>query len=50
MLTKAGVQFIKDKQVMGKVAMLIYNPGFYYESAEVLRNEMGTMAWLNSAL
>ena len=36
MLTQAGVQFMKDNPDLGKNVKLIYIPGLYYESMEVL--------------
>ena len=40
MLTQAGVQLMKDNPDLGKNGKAIYIPGLYYESMEVLLNEV----------
>ena len=40
MLTQAGVQMMKDNPDLGKNGKVIYIPGLYYESMEVLLNEV----------
>ena len=40
MLTQAGVRLMKDNPDLGKNGKVIYIPGLYYESVEVLLNEV----------
>ena len=40
MLTQAGVQFMKDNRDSGKNGKVQYIPGLFYESMEVLLNEV----------
>ena len=40
MLTQGGVQFMKDNPDLGKNDKVIYIPGLYYESMEVLLYEV----------